>query len=249
MASDKRLLKKETLATACVIVAIVFVLLGLTSPPDGRIRDAANRIRSANNLREIGLALQRYHDQHGRLPPAIVRDKSGKALYSWRVVLLPYLDEEPIYRSFRLDEAWDSPHNSALLQHMPKRYGPPNIDGLQVEPGTTFYQVFVGKGAAFEGDTGLRIPDDFPDGPSNTFLLAEAGEAVPWTKPVDLEFDPDKPTPRLGGLFSLALPDHALGFNALNADGSVHFITASTSDEVIRAMITRNGKEPLRAPE
>ena len=130
----------------------------------------------------------------------------------------------------------------------------PEIDDLQVEPGTTFYQVFVGKGAVFEGDSGLRIPDDFPDGPANTFLLAEAGEAVPWTKPVDLEFDPDKPTPRLGGLFvsrgrfSLAGPNREIGFNALHADASVHFLTPNVSDTIIRAMITRNGKETFQPP-
>jgi len=253
MAADKRFLRKETLAIVCVVLAVVFVLLGLMCPPEAgrKIRDAAHRVQSADNLREIGIAFQKYQDQHGRLPPAIVRDKSGKALYSWRVALVPFLDGgETIYRSFRLDAAWDSPHNIALLQDMPPDYAPPpKIDGLHVEPGYTFYQAFVGKGTAFEGDRGLRIPDDFPDGPSNTLLLAEAAEAVPWTKPVDLEFDPDKPTPRLGGLFTPAWPTRAIGFNALYADGSVHFITPSVSDDIIRAMITRNGKESFRVPE
>jgi hypothetical protein len=67
-----------------------------------------------------------YHDAHGRLPPAVVYGKDGKPLYSWRVLLLPYLDEQELYQQFQLDEPWDSPHNLQLLPRMPGFYAPPS---------------------------------------------------------------------------------------------------------------------------
>ena len=97
----------------------------------------------------------------------------------------------------------------------------------------TFYQVFTGKGTAFDGKKGLRFPADFPDGTSNTILIVEAKDAVPWTKPADLPFDAKKPLPKLGGLFKD-------GFNAALADGSVRYIQRSISDRTLRNAITRD---------
>src|SRR5207248_4615898 len=105
--------------------------------------------------------------------------KDGKALYSWRVLLLPFMEEKELYEQFRLDEPWDSPHNRPLLARMPLVYGPFK-SGAVGEPYATFYQVFTGEGTAFEGKEGLRVPEDFPNGTSETFLIVEAGRAVPW---------------------------------------------------------------------
>src|ERR1700704_5613932 len=104
-----------------------------------------------------------YHDQHRELPPAVVYGKDGTPLLSWRVLILPFIEEGPLFRRFKLDEPWDSPHNLPLLSEMPRVFDP--YDGSSTrEPHTTFYQVFVGKGAAFEGRKGLRLKYDFPDG-------------------------------------------------------------------------------------
>src|SRR5439155_1388856 len=119
-------------------------------------------------------------------PAAAVYDKDGKAILSWRVLILPYIEQDRLYRKFRLNEPWDSPHNKKLLEMMPKTYAAPNAKGDP--PYTTHYQVFVGPGAGFEGKRGLRI-GDFTDGTSNTILVAEAARAVPWTKPEDLPYD------------------------------------------------------------
>ena len=88
----------------------------------------------------------------------------------------------------------------------------------------------------------MRLPDDFPDGASKTFLVVEADEPVPWTKPEDLFYEPGKPLPRLGGLFRD-------GFNCVLADTSVRFIPRQTKEETIRALITRNGGEKVDLPE
>jgi hypothetical protein len=174
-----------------------------------------------------------YHDAHGRLPPAIVYGNDGKPLYSWRVLLLPYLEQVDLYEQFNLDEPWDSPHNRRLLPEMPKAYAPPSGKAWKVPPSHTVCHVFIGKGAAFEGKEGLRFPEEFGAGRSNTFLVVEAGEPVPWTKPADIAYDPQGPLADLPGLFHN-------GFRAGMADGRVQFVEKGWSETALRAAIQRN---------
>src|SRR5262249_28155596 len=145
-------------------------------------------------------AMQAYQDEHGRLPPAVLRARDGRPLLSWRVLLLPYLEGMELYRQFRLDEPWDSPNNKPLLSKMPGIYHP--LPGNPVgELNTTFYQVFVGKGTAFEGD-GLTTKEIMAaDGGANTILVVDAGEAVPWTAPMDLLYAAGQPIPPLGDFY------------------------------------------------
>jgi hypothetical protein len=185
----------------------------------------------------MAVAMHNYSSTHGSLPPHAIYGKDGKPLLSWRVLLLPFIEQHALYEQFRLDEPWDSPHNLRLLPQMPKTYTP--FDGRPTaQPHTTFYQVFVGKGAAFEGRKGLRLEEDFPDSTSNTFLIVEAGSAVPWTRPEDLPFDAGKPLPQLGGLFKDT-------FRAALADGSVRDLRKGVSEQTIRAAVTRNGRDQL----
>jgi hypothetical protein len=160
---------------------------------------------------------------------------SGTALLSWRVALLPYLGEERLYRQFRLNEPWDSPHNKALLEKMPRVYAPPGVKTRQ--PYTTFYQVFVGPHAGFEKHRALRMAD-FPDGTSNTLLIVEAESPVPWTKPEDLHYAPDEPLPELGGLFPGI-------FNAAFADGSVYPLRKNADPVTLHRLITRDDGYPV----
>src|SRR4051812_39897469 len=106
--------------------------------------------------------MSNYEATHGSFPPHALYGKDGKPLLSWRVLILPFMQQNELFQRFRLDEPWNSPHNLALLPEMPKTYG--RYDGNKtVEPYTTFYQVFVGKGAAFEGRNGMKR-EDFLDG-------------------------------------------------------------------------------------
>ncbi len=193
-------------------------------------RGAAGRQQSANNLRQITIAMINYADSYGnRLPPQAIFGKDGKPLLSWRVLILPFLGQKKLYEEFHLDEPWDSEHNKKLLAKMPRVYFIPGQKGTDV----THYQGFHGKGAFFEGKKGLRFPADFPDGTSNTVMVVEAATAVPWTKPEDLPYDPAKPLPQLGGLFEG-------GFHAGMCDGSVRFVSKSVKPTTLHVVIQRN---------
>jgi hypothetical protein len=177
--------------------------------------------------------MHNYHDNNGQLPPAVVYGEEGKPLYSWRVLLLPYIEQQPLYHEFRLDEPWDSPHNIQLLSKMPATYAAPGSKAKKLPPYHTVVHVFVGKGTAFEEGPGLRLGRDFPDGTSTTILLFEAGTPVPWTKPEELSYDADQPLPDLRPLFRNSI-------RAAFVDGGVQYIPIEGKEETLRLAIVRN---------
>jgi prepilin-type processing-associated H-X9-DG protein len=209
------------------------VAVGLLLPAVQKVREAAARMKSSNNLKQMVLAMHNYHDANGQFPAAAICDKQGKPLLSWRVAILPYIEANNLYQQFHLDEPWDSEHNKKLLPLMPPIYQIPADPNPSKE--NTYYRVFVGNGALFELCKPTRITD-ITDGTSNTIMIVEAGESVPWTKPEGLEFDPQKPLPKMGTF-------HAGGFNAAFADGSVRFIRSGVAEATLRALITRAGGE------
>jgi hypothetical protein len=227
------------LAVAALLAYAALFSTALFWAPCSPVVDASRRMKCHNSLKTLASAMLDYRKEHGTLPPHAVYSPGGTPLLSWRVLLLPYLGEGDLFDEFRLDEAWDGPHNARLLAGRPAVYAAPDWWPPGGRHGT-FYQVFVGRGAAFEGRKGMRFPDDFPDGPSQTILIVETGEAVPWTKPEDLPYDPELPLPKLGGL--------RLGrgvFMAGTADGTVRSVGGNISEATLRAAITRNGGESL----
>jgi uncharacterized protein DUF1559 len=173
-----------------------------------------------------------------QLPPAVVYGPYGQPLYCWRVAILPYIEQDALYKEFHLDEPWDSAHNLALLPKMPATYALPAHKRSKAPPYHTVCHVFVGKGTPFESGEPLRFERDFPDGTSNTILIIEAGEPVPWTKPADLAYDPDGRLPDLRSPFRD-------GFRVALADGSMRWLKKDISETTLRAAITRNGGEVL----
>ena len=132
-----------TLIELLVVIAIIAVLIALLLPAVQAAREAARRIQCVNNLKQLGLAMHNYHDANGFFPQDSVDAKTGKPLLSWRVHLLPYMEEALLYQSFKLDEPWDSEHNIKLLDKLPKVFAPTRV---KAKAGETFYRGFGGKG-------------------------------------------------------------------------------------------------------
>jgi hypothetical protein len=230
---------EKGLAVVAIVVVVGAVPAFLVIVPTCQkvAGEHASSIRTSENMRALAIAMHEYLDKYDyAFPPYAVVDEEGNPLLSWRVLILPYLHQNELFEEFHLNEPWDSPHNKNLLAKMPPIYNHPRKRSDD-PPFSTHYQVFVGKGAAFEGERGMHHKD-FPDGFWQTILIAEAAEPVPWTKPEDLSYDPRGPLPKLGGLF----PN---GFFVVMADGTGRFIRNDISETTIRALITRNGDEDV----
>jgi hypothetical protein len=204
--------------------------------------------RSRNNLKQLALAMHNYHDVsfdgYNSFPTAVVMGsarstRNGKTPRSWRVDLLPFLEgNNDLYQQYRMDEAWDSPHNKKLIERMPDVFRSPYDDPKSTKCG---YYVLVGPGTVFEKrPLGVRM-SEIVDGTSNTILLVEAKRNIPWTKPEDIPFDPEKPVPELGGFVEGK-------FAAAMADGSVHVFDRAEVDGILKWMILRNDGHPIQVP-
>jgi hypothetical protein len=218
--------------------ATMGVATALLLPAVQAARETAARNSDANNLHTIGIGLMLYEDKNRRFPAAAICDKDGKPLLSWRVQILPYIDEDALYKEFHLDEPWDSENNKKLLDKMPAVFKHPKFD----KPGMTLYQGVVGKGFAFDGKEGTKIAS-FTDGLSKTILVVEAtpDKAVPWTKPDDWQPGGADPTAGLGGLFAGNI------FNVLFGDTHAEGIAKPIDPNLFKGLLTRNGHEPIPA--
>ena len=213
-----------------------------------------------NNLKQIGLALRGYHDTYGCFPPAYIADKNGKPMHSWRVLILPYLDNVGLYRRYRFDEPWDGPHNRKLHSDYMNAFRCPD-DSATPRTMTSFVAV-VGPGTAWPGSTTAKL-SDFTDGPSQTIMVVEtANSGIHWMEPKDLELAkmPMAINPESGkGISgehergaSVEFVDGRLQFlrriggaNVLFADGAARILAADLSTTLLRALLTIGGGERL----
>ncbi len=221
-------------------VAVIGILVALILPAVQAAREAARRNQSMNNMKQLMLALLIYSDAHKKFPAHASYSPDGKPLLSWRVQVLPFLEEQELYQQFKLDEPWDSEHNRALLAKMPAVYANPN---LNLTEGTTNYLAVIGEACIFDGSSkgiGFR---QIPDGTSKTIMLveADADRAVEWTKPADFQYDAKNPTAGFGQV-------RPGGWLAAFADGHVQFISNDASAEVVNALFTRAGHEEVELP-
>ncbi len=189
--------------------------------------DYFDRKASAERLKQVILAVHMSADAHGSVLPADIVGRDGKPLLSWRVMLLPHLEQELLYGMFKLDEPWDSPTNRPLLKYVPSFYRTPGAG-----PGLTRVKMFRRPHAALD-PAGRRKFDDFRDGTSNTIGAVDAGTAVEWTKPGDLDYARDKPLPDLTGPFTD-------GYAAGMMDGSVRWLRAGLPEKTLRILIDRD---------
>ncbi len=220
------------------------LLVGGAVPAAGAARGAARRAQSQNHQKQIGLAMHFFHDANNAFPVGYSADEDGKPLLSWRVHILPYIEEQALYNQFHLDEPWDSEHNKELIELMPDVYLSPRS---KAEAGKTTYLgvggadgVFVRPADGGRIGTGMR---DITDGTSATAMTVEVTDkrAVTWTRPGD--FAPDKDNPQKG-LFVSPEGTMSIGFT----DGSVQSIHKDIDREVIMGIFTKAGGEVIEIP-
>jgi len=177
----------------CAMLIVVGVLAALLIPAVQKVRQAAALTQTQNNMKMIGLACHNYHDVYKHFPPprmgagGVMPDgKARPVALSWRVAILPYLEQDAMFGAFDTKADWDDPKNAGFLNKRPKIYDSPWKP--TAAPNQTPFQVFVGPNTMFPDlDARPRIAD-VTDGSSNTILFAEAQTPVPWSKPADMEF-------------------------------------------------------------
>ena len=207
-------------------------------PAVGASREAARRAQCTNNLKQIGLAMFNYYQANKEcFPPAVLYGPDGKTPYSWRVALLPYLEQNALYSQYKFDEPWDGPNNSKLIPMMPAVFACADDQAAKTSHFTSYF-VLTGPTTLFpDRKEGMKM-QEITDGTSNTIMVVEAKREIPWTKPEDIPYDAEKPLPTLGGL-------HPAGFNALMADGGARFIKDSINAAALRALFSQAGSEVI----
>jgi len=202
------------------------------------------------NLSFIRMGLLQYHDRHGCFPPPYIEDDQGQPLYSWRVLLLPYVEDQKIYQQWHFDQPWNSPHNRPLADQVVDIYRCPASP--QSNQPLTDYLAVVGQGMAWEQGKSLTL-DDFADGLDQTIMLVEVeGSRVHWAEPVDLDratmsLQINGPPGRaIGSLHEMKSRwSSQPGANAGFADGAVIFLPERLKPGEVEAMLTRDGGEQV----
>ena len=198
---------------------------------------ASRRTQSVNHMKQLALAMHNYHAMHGHFPSAVVTGPDGRTPHSWRVELLPFLDQKPLYQQYRMDEPWDSASNRKVLESRPEVFGYP---GSGDDPTHAAYFAVVGPNTIFPADGKGTEIREIRDGTTTTILVVEAKRPIPWTKPEDIPLDPDGPPPKFGGFQS-----QFRGYNVSFADGSVRFLLDTIDANTLKALFTRAGGEVI----
>jgi hypothetical protein len=188
----------------------------------------------SNKLIQIGLALMNYHDVYGCFPPAVTLGPDGTAWHSWRVLILPYLGHEKLYKQYDFSQPWYSRHNLAVAEEIPDVYRSSSHTGQQSNH--TMFVAITGPGTLFP-DKGTASRAQLSRGTEMAVLVVEmTNSGIVWTKPADLSInamrftlnDTSAPTMRTR---------HSEGPHVLTADGRVHQLRADIPDYMVRALL------------
>ena len=230
----------------CLMMLIAFLLpTGCDMPVQQGIKGSEQdrKMQCVNNIKQIALAMHVYHDANRCLPPAYTVDENGKPLHSWRVALLPYMEQMALYDAIRHDEPWDSEHNKQFHSRMPAVYCCPSADGD--DHSMTGYSVVVGEEAPFGDPTTKLTFGNISDGLSNTIFLVERKKPVCWMDPTqEITFEEACKGVNVSenGMGS----NHSKGMNVGVFDGSMQFISDTVDPKDLRGGLTNAGGESVR---
>jgi hypothetical protein len=204
-------------------------------------KQLAGRAEALRRIKKLAFATIQYEDTFGVFPQAssnVYRKSSSRMTskypHSWRVDLLPFLNQEALFRQYKLDEPWDSEANKKVLAQMPEVFR-----AAEDSPNSTNTSFFVltGPQTMFPEKGNVRM-SHIQDGAAMTLLIVEAKRSVPWTKPEDIPYAADQPVPKLGGWVEGE-------FLAAFADGYTQRVSANLDEPTLRAYITKDGRERL----
>jgi prepilin-type processing-associated H-X9-DG protein len=196
-----------------------------------------------NNQKQIALALLNYESVYGHFPPAYITDADGNPMHSWRVLILPFLEQQALYDSYNFDEPWDSPANAAVTAQCPYIYQCVE-DPANVGSSDTNYLAIVGPNTILappssdmpmeeqRKNSGTKMRD-VTDGTSRTVMFTErAATGIHWASPEDI---PNNNT------ISIDSTAHRVGANLTFADGHIEFQVNNDPNQIsLQSMATIN---------
>lgn len=227
----------ELVIATGILMAIAVVAIAFLLPAIRSARPAAHRSQCKNNLKQIMLALHNYHDEYHAFPPAYTVDADGKPLHSWRTLILPFVEQKPLYEKIDLTKPWDDPANAEAFKSTPEVYRCPSSMSPQNH---TAYLAIVTSNSCLRPIESRQL-SEIIDGTSTTLMLVETNSdhTVPWMAPQDAD---ESLILAIGPTSKL---DHAGGIHAALVDGSVRFLNAQIPADTRRALISIAGNDKV----
>ena len=237
-------------------VPVVGMGVAFLLPAVQAARQAARRMQCTNNIKQILLAIHNHHDAQRGLPPLYTVDENDKPLHSWRVLILPYIEQQALYQQIRLDEPWDSEYNKRFHNVIIPIYACPS--NSITDTGKNCVYSVIGHHSVLAGEAirpglpgqGGRPRDTFAriaDGTSNTIAIVEVKEPFCWMDPT-ADITLDELVKGINTREGRVGSNHTGGINVGMFDGSVHFISNTIDLGVLRALGTCAGGENVATP-
>jgi len=241
------------LAYRLLVILLIVLFAIFFTPCISAVVEAAFRASCKNNMYQLGRALLNYHARYQCFPPAYLADANGKPMHSWRVLILPFLEQEDLFKKYNLNEPWDGPNNRKLAAPRPFVYACPEVRNAWAPDWTfTSYVAVVGAQTAWPGAECASVSNMRNKG-ENTILLVElANSDIHWMEPRDLSFDEARggTNPPAGqGIGTVHVRSNGFFyhdqpvFHAVFADGAVRCLPADTPPERLEALLTTAGGE------
>lgn len=221
----------------CAVCLLLFIVAPMATfllmPMRSSAPQAARRMQCTNHIKQIMIALHNYHDTYNSLPPAYTTDASGKPLHSWRVLILPFIEQQALYDNIKLDEPWDSLHNWQFHSMMPPEYACPSSPNARPNS-FTCYQWVIGPDTISDGPTARKL-GELSRGTSNVIGVVEVHPTTNWMQPTDVGFaDLFR---RINFSQSEGIGSfHPGGINVGMMDGSVRFISETVDNNTFQEM-------------
>jgi len=209
-------------------------------------RESGRRAYCMNQLKHLGLALKNYHHDHGHFPPAYICDENGKPMHSWRVLILPYMDQQAIYDQYDFSEPWNGPNNSKLAMNLEPYFV---ADHFQCPSGNlggkplTNYVAVVGPQTMWPEDRCIRLTGESGAGLDTIQLIEITNSDIHWMEPRDLTFEQAAAgiQPKSGLGISSEHPDSVV---YLDANYKVHTLEHDTDAAELRELLTVDPNDP-----